>query len=113
VLVDKDANVLAANTLATRKLNMAPGQTSGLPCGNVLDCINALLPEGCGKTAACPACMVRSAVTGTWLTGEDITGRPALVTRKNGGAEERSRLLVSTRKDGDVVLLRLEFGGMA
>jgi hypothetical protein len=108
-LVDSDANVLAANTLAAGAVQKPQELVHGHICGNVLDCINAFLPGGCGKTPDCPDCEVRNAVNETYRTGMKIDNRPADVRRKVCAREETGQLLVSTRKDGDIVLLRLEF----
>jgi hypothetical protein len=109
-LVDTDVNILAANTLAISAVKKPVEQVTGRLCGNVLECINAFLPEGCGKSPFCPDCTIRPAVNETYTTGRAIHRRPAVVTRKNNGHQETVRLFVSTQKDGDVVLLRLEFG---
>jgi len=107
-LVDGDANVLAANILATASVKKPVALMKGKLCGNVLECINACLPEGCGKTASCPHCVIRSSVTETYMTGNEITRRPAVLIRNNDGNPVKENLLVSTRKEGNIVLLRLE-----
>jgi hypothetical protein len=107
-LVDNDVNILAANTLAIAVINKPVKQVLGKLCGNVLDCINACLPEGCGKTEFCPECTIRETVTETYKTGHPVTGRPAVFRRRKSDKEEILKLLVSARKDGDIVLLRLE-----
>jgi len=113
-LVDRDVNVLAANTLANAAVKKPIEKTHGEICGNVLECINAFLPEGCGKTQNCPDCTIRNSVNETYKTGTQITRRPAVITRKNGDSEDKmEQLLISTRKDNDIVLLRLEFSAGA
>jgi hypothetical protein len=107
-LVDDDANILGANTLAIAAVEKTIEQVRGKLCGNVLECINACLPDGCGKTEFCPDCTIRNAVTGTYTTGHPVTRRPAVFRRRNRGADETISLLVSTRKEERVVLLRLE-----
>jgi hypothetical protein len=107
-LVDADVNILAANTRAIATAKKPVAQITGKLCGTVLECINAFLPEGCGKTTHCPDCTIRNSVNETYSTGNQITRRPAVVIRKNNGNQETVRLLVSTQKDGDIVLLRLE-----
>ena len=111
-LVDSDANVLAANTLAIGSVKKPVEQIKGKLCGDVLECINAFLPEGCGKTAHCPDCTIRSSVDETYATGNQITRRPATVTLKKNGSQVTEHLLVSTRKEGNIILLRLEPGGV-
>jgi hypothetical protein len=109
-LVDEDVNVLAVNTLASTAVKKPIKKTRGQLCGNVLECINAFLPEGCGKTKDCPDCTIRNSVNETYKTGTQITRRPATITRKNGNSEVKTEhLLISTRKDNGIVLLRLEF----
>ncbi|HVN73724.1 MAG TPA: PAS domain-containing protein [Methanoregula sp.] len=107
-LVDEDVNVLAANSRAIAAFGKPVELVQGKLCGSVLDCINALLPEGCGKTPSCPDCDVRNAVNETFRTGKKIDNRPVEVHRKH---KKPGRLLVSTRRENNVVLLRLEFAG--
>ena len=108
-LVDDDVNVLAANALALAVVKKPVEITTGRLCGDVLACVNAFLSEGCGKTPVCPDCTIRMSVNETFRTGTQITRRPAIITRKNGDTEETARLFISTRKDGGIVLLQLEF----
>lgn len=112
-LVDRDVNVLAANTLASAAIKKPIETIKGQICGNVLECINAYLPEGCGKTTSCPDCTIRNSVNETYRTGVQITRLPAEVTLKNGDAQETAHLLISTRIDNGIVLLQLEFGAVA
>jgi hypothetical protein len=108
-LVDADVNVLAANYLAIVAVGKPPELVNGNICGDVIECVNTFLPEGCGKTPFCPDCTIRASVNETFKTGKPITGRPAEVTQKVGDRAKNTHLLVTTRKSGDVVLLRLEF----
>jgi len=108
VLVDGDARVLAANALAREFVKTPFAQVRGSLCGIVLECVNAFLPKGCGKTVFCPDCTIRNAVTGTYTTGTPVIGKQAVLNRIVQGREEDLHVIVSTRKDGDVVLLRLE-----
>jgi len=107
-LVDEDVNILAANTLAITTVKKPVAQVQGKIGGKVLECINAFLPEGCGKTPFCPDCPVRASVNETYATGQAVTRRPATLCRKAGNTDEKIRLFISTRKDGNVVLLRFE-----
>ena len=109
-LVDSDVNVLAANSLAIAAVGKPAAQVHGNICEDVIECVNTFLPEGCGKTPFCPDCTIRSSVNETFKTGTPITSRPAEVTHKVGDRAKNTHLLVTTRKSGDVVLLRLEFG---
>ncbi len=107
-LVDADVNVLAANFLAIEALGKPPELVNGNICGDVIECVNAFLPGGCGKTQFCADCTIRSSVNETFKTGKQITRRPADVTLKTGNQEKQTHLLVTTQKSRDIVLLRLE-----
>lgn len=107
-LVDNDVNIVAANSLALAIAGKPIEQARGNLCGKVLECVNSFIPYGCGKTNFCPACVLRSSVNETYKTGHRIDRRPAILHRSHSGSIENIRLLVTTEKDGDVVLLRLE-----
>ena len=107
-LVDDDVRILAANTFALAIVNNPLEQIQGKLGGKILDCLNAFLPEGCGKTPFCPDCPIRMSVNETYATGQAVTRRPANLCRKIRDGKENLHLLLSTRKAGDVVLLQLE-----
>jgi hypothetical protein len=107
-LVDAEVNTIAANSLAVALIGKPAPRVHGELCGDVLECINACLPPGCGKTEFCPDCTFRNTVNETFATGKPVTRRPAILTKKTGSVEQKIPFLISTRKDGDVVLLRLE-----
>ena len=107
-LVDDDARVMAANRLAITLAGRAAGLADGRFCGDILSCVNAVLENGCGKTRFCPDCTFRNSVTETYTTGRPVTDRVATLCRRDGDTREGIRMLVSTRKDGDAVLLRLQ-----
>jgi hypothetical protein len=107
-LVDREVNILDANSLALAFVKKPADMVRGIICGKVLDCINACLPEGCGKTPRCPDCTIRNSVSRTYRTGTPVTAQQAVLVRNGHDAEETIHLNVSTRKDGNAVLLRLE-----
>lgn len=107
LLVDDDARVLAANHLALSFAGISAAAAHREYCGDVLECVNACLENGCGKTRFCPDCVFRSSVTETYTTGLPVTDRPATLCRRKESGRKKVRMLVSTRKDGGAVLLRL------
>ena len=107
-LVDDDVRILAANTCALAIANNPIEQVQGKLGGKILECINAFLPEGCGKTPFCPDCPIRKSVNETYATGHAVKQRPAELCRKIKDTKENLHLLISTRKAGNVVLLQLE-----
>ena len=109
-LVDSEATVIAANTLAMESTKKPVSLVNGKLCGDVLGCINAFLPEGCGKTPHCPDCIVRLSINETYTTGMPVIHRTVAITRNKEGNQVTEQFLVSTQKDGNTVLLRLEPG---
>ena len=108
LLVDDDVKILEANTLALAIVNNPIEHIEGKLGGKILECINAFLPEGCGKTPFCSDCPIRMSVNESFATGHAVTRRPADLCRKIKDTKENLHLLVSTRKAGNVVLLQLE-----
>lgn len=107
-LVDNNVNVVAANTSALAIAGKPLAQVRGNLCGKVFECVNSLIPHGCGRTKFCPDCVIRSSVNETYRTGTRIERRPALIHRNLHGDIHPTPLLVTTQKDGEIVLLRLE-----
>ncbi len=107
-LVDDDVRILAANTCALAIADNPIERIQGELGGKILECINAFLPEGCGKTPFCPDCPIRKSVDETYATGHAVTRRPAELCRKIKDTKENLHLFISTRKAGNVVLLQLE-----
>jgi PAS domain-containing protein len=106
-LVDSDVNILAANTPALELVGGTIAEIRGKLCGDVLKCINASRPRGCGRTEYCPDCKFRASVNETWTTGKPVTSRSAILVRKSGDDVREIPFLVSTWKDGNAVLIRL------
>ena len=107
-LVDDDVNILEANSLALRLVKKPVSLVRGTICGVVMECINAFQPEGCGRTPACPECIIRSTVDETYRTGRAIERRPATLRRRLDDGSGDVRFLVTTRREEGIVLLRLE-----
>ena len=108
LLVDADVRVLAANSLALDLVGKTMEDIRGSLGGDVLECINASRPKGCGKTDLCPDCVFRASVTETYTTGRPVSRRAAVLLKKDGSTLVQIPFCVSTRKDGSVVLLRLQ-----
>jgi len=108
LLVDGETRVLAANTPALVLMGKKNMMIRGTLCGDALACINARKPKGCGKTDVCPDCGFRESVRETYTTGRPVNRRAAVLIRQDGATLTNIPFLVSTRKDGNVVMLRLE-----
>lgn len=107
-LVDGKANILEANTHALKITGKSSHQVRGVVCGRVLDCINACLHEGCGKTENCPECVIRNAINSTYGTGEPVNNARAIVRRSEDIRNKDITVRVSTKKAGEIILLMLE-----
>lgn len=106
--VDADGRVLAANTQVQALVGTDLSVIEGRLCGDVFECENSLLPEGCGRTIHCLGCAIRKAVTETYTTGRSARKVPAHISRTSSGAPVEVHYLVSTEKMGQIVLLRID-----
>jgi len=101
--VDHQGRVVATNQRMAQAIGRPDRAVSGLLGGEVMECMYASLPEGCGHTKHCGACTVRRAVMETMATGQPLHQIPAYVDR----AGERVDLLISTRLEGELVHLTI------
>ncbi|MFA5331842.1 MAG: PAS domain-containing protein [Methanoregula sp.] len=107
-LVDENVNVLAANRMACAMAGKPIHEIKGNLCGRIFECRNASLPGGCGKTVFCLGCAIRKSVNDTKETKKPVVRRPAVVHRSTSLGKDEIRFFVTTRIDGDVILLRLD-----
>lgn len=108
ILVDHDARVLSSNEEAALMVGKDQAELIGKLGGEVFECENAFLAEGCGKTVHCSGCVIRNSVNETFLTGEPVNCRPATLNQGVIGFSLPIELMISTRKSGDIVLLMVE-----
>jgi PAS domain-containing protein len=107
--IDGGGEIVAANEAACRLLQKDIAEVEGYLCGRFMECRWARLPQGCGKTEHCVGCAIRLAITTTLETGEDTVGQRSYVDRtRPDGTAERTRLLLSTERVNDLVLLRID-----
>ncbi|WP_319578046.1 hypothetical protein [uncultured Methanospirillum sp.] len=108
VLVDSDMHVLSANTRSKEITGKDVTEIIGLIGGEVFECENANLPEGCGRTVHCSGCVIRNSVSDTYKTGDPVNDQPATLHQLMNGVSIPIEMLISTRKTGSVVLLQIE-----
>lgn len=108
VCVDAEGRVRAANQLARGRLHAGDRELDGAKWGDVIDCVNASKPGGCGHTMQCKTCAVRKSVEHTYSTGESLAGVPAFPEIQVGQTVRVMRYRISTEKAGDKVVLRIE-----
>ena len=103
VVVDGDVRVLLANREARKMLGHA-GDGSQLLLrrgGDVLHCLNAEGPGGCGRQAACSGCVIRRSVTRAVETGSVQRGRADFPARRGTQVVDISLVVNAAPVDHD------------
>jgi hypothetical protein len=108
LLLDANAALVTANVAARETLRLDLPKLKGELAGDVIECVYAALPGGCGQQLHCAACQIRNSVTSTFLTGAILEGVEAYQDVRGPGGAERLHLRISTAKLGDAVVLRLD-----
>ena len=108
ILLNPDARILEASGEAARFIGKPSGEILGSLAGDALGCSAAGLPGGCGNTIHCSGCVIRDNVRKTYDSGEPIDRCPAVFLKGTPDNSRRIELLISTRKSGSVILLRVE-----
>lgn len=109
LLVDGDVVAHSANAAARGALGKELPSIRGRLGGDLVECVYARLPEGCGQTVHCAACALRITVTATYRDGRPRPEEVAyLVVLGPDGVPTRTRIVISTEKAGPVVLLRID-----
>ncbi len=96
LLVNREGRVADANRAAESQADRPRQELLGLLGGEVIHCLNASLPEGCGRTPNCTACPVRTRVEQTFATGEGSYNAEASLDVLQGGTARTVHFLVST-----------------
>ena len=109
-LVDSNGVVLTANSRAREMLGKEHSQIAGYPGGDVMECVNSYLMEGCGNTVHCNGCTIRNSVMATHLSGEPCVNVPAYLDTRTNEGTMRLWYSISTEKVADKVLLKIEPG---
>jgi hypothetical protein len=104
IVVDAERVVVGVNEPARSRLGRRVGENQRLLAGELIECRFAGLPGGCGNTPQCPGCSIRSAIAETHRTGHGVE-RVATAQKTIRG---EIRLVVSTEKMGDLVLMRID-----
>jgi hypothetical protein len=111
LVVDGDVEVNYANIAARELLDKKLPAVRGFKSGDVFECAYARLPGGCGHTLHCTGCVIRRTVTETFDSGISREKVPATLNRLNAGKVAAVKVLISTEKTGDLVLLRIDAMG--
>ena len=107
-VVDADGTVKATNKQLCEFVQQDLSSIRGKQGGDVFECVNARLPEGCGQTIHCSACTIRNTVMETLRTGRSRAQVPASLHAGKPGHARQSELLISTERVGSYVFLRID-----
>ena len=108
LVVDGDVVALMANIKAREVLGKDLPQIKGFKGGNIIECVHAHEPGGCGKTMHCNGCAIRLTVEDTYKTGKSHVRVPAYADIPVEGKPQKISFLLSTEKVKEVVLLRID-----
>jgi hypothetical protein len=108
LVVDHDAVIRVVNSQAQALLFQEGRGVEGELVGDAIGCLYSYWPGGCGKTTRCPTCKIRGSVTATFATGKCMRHVLCYQEIRQPGGIERRRLLISSEKVNDVVLLRID-----
>jgi hypothetical protein len=106
--VDGDVRALEVNERFLSFVGKDRASVLGRLGGEVISCIYAGLPGGCGRTVHCDGCTIRSAVTHTHRTGEPQIAVPAFAHVQLPAGPVKIWFRISTERVGGVVLLRVD-----
>jgi len=106
--VNGERVVLAANQRLLSMVGRTAEELGTLRGGDVMNCTYARLPEGCGHTVHCDGCTIRNTVLDPYRTGVAYERVEAYQDLETGAGVQRMRVLVTTEKVGDTVLVRID-----
>ena len=108
LVMDDDVVARLANKKAMEVLNKDLPRIQGFRGGDIIECIHASEPGGCGRTIHCSGCVIRNTVMDTCRTGKSHLEVPAYADIPVAGKPGKVRFLISTEKVKDMVLLRID-----
>jgi hypothetical protein len=112
LIVDGDVVGVIANSKARQVLGKDLPRIKGFKGGNIIECIHAKEPGGCGTTMHCSGCAIRLTVEDTYRTGKSHLRVPAYAEIPREGQPHNTGFLISTEKVKGVVLLRIDRVGI-
>ena len=108
LLCDNKNNISAANSLASDILGKKLTIIETNRIGDVLECIYADNPEGCGNTVHCKSCTIRRTILETYSSGNNKERVKAYPDTQFGDKDKDLCFEISTEKVGEFVLLRID-----
>ena len=107
ILVNSNVELIEANQRALEFFGKERDEIEGQLGGEVMECIHARRPGGCGKTVHCKACAIRNSVKATHETGRPLIDVESYQEIMTEDGLKRVHLRISTAKTADSVLLKI------
>jgi hypothetical protein len=107
LIIDDQGVVQSGNSAALTVIGKSPEQLANRYGGNVIECIYASLPEGCGNTVHCSGCIIRQSVMKTFTIGTPSIEKVAFNYVYTPNGIQLTKFVISTEKVGDRVLLQI------
>ncbi len=107
IVVEKNHRVRCANVHAEALLGRQIKSEQTVKFGDIVECENAHLPGGCGRTVHCSGCTIRLCIAETSQNGKKHVRVPATIKGDDRENPEVS-FFVSTEKAQEYIVLRLE-----
>ena len=104
LIVDEDGRIVAANKMVETMTSRSHRDVFGLLGGEVMECVYARLPEGCGQTVHCVACTIRNTVMAAMESGEPQKHIPVKLQQ----AQSEIKMVITTEKIGSLVRIVIE-----
>ncbi|HUJ44789.1 MAG TPA: hypothetical protein VLW52_14410 [Opitutaceae bacterium] len=105
--VDDDVVVLAVNEAARVNFNLTTVATTGRRYGDIIECVHAREPGGCGRTVHCPGCTMRRTVVDTAADGNPRHHVLALQSIRTPHGVKLISYRISTQAVGKTVLVTI------
>jgi hypothetical protein len=100
--------VCTGNKHARRMFGGGISRLDGRRGGEVIECVHAREPGGCGGTLHCKSCTIRRTVLDTFATGRSFVRVPAYPDVQTESGVKTLNVWISTEKVGTFVLLQIE-----
>ena len=98
MMVEGAARMGYSNDAARHVLGREGEAIEGGLVGEVLECIHASQPGGCGGTEHCSRCTIRSCIEKTYATGLSLYDVPATLRINQGGMRKDLSCRITTMK---------------
>jgi hypothetical protein len=108
LVIEESPRVFTANEAARLLLGKELPAIEGRRGGEVIECVHAGEPGGCGEQVHCKSCTIRNTVLETFETGNGFSRVKAYPDIQVGQSVKTFSIVITTEKVGDFVLLQVD-----